>query len=161
MENQSYSNYITARYGDNTYDIINKYQDADKSSKLLTLDIEFLSKCKKSDIIPIHCRLGGRRSVSPNTRKILKKTEKKLLNRSISKNYSKRWKCRQEKGFYELRIEGTLCLKDYILLQNITESKISRSIEIKAEKLNEKFERLLCVNAKHYSNVTQGEKDIY
>ena len=39
--------------------------------------------------LPI-CRIGGRRGASPIKKKMIGKTEKKLLNRSIVKNYSDR-----------------------------------------------------------------------
>ena len=51
-------------------------------------DIYFLSKCKKRDLIPIHCKLDDRASVSPVTWKMLKNTERKLVNKSIAKNNS-------------------------------------------------------------------------
>ena len=85
MERQSYKNYILNKYGDIVFKTL-------KTTETLNKDIEFLSKCKRSKIIPTHCNIGGRRSASPMTRKMIEETERKLLNRSIVKNYSKRWK---------------------------------------------------------------------
>ena len=45
-------------------------------------DIEFLNKYKKSNIVPTHCKLEGRKDVSPAANKSLKNTEGKLPSRS-------------------------------------------------------------------------------
>ena len=51
----------------------------------------FLNNCKKSNIVPVHCKLGGRRDASPATKRLLRNTERKLWNRSIAKCYSNKW----------------------------------------------------------------------
>ena len=61
----------TITSGDNIYKEIICYQVSTKEIEVLNEDINFLSKCKKSRIIPVHCRLGERRSASPNTKKII------------------------------------------------------------------------------------------
>ena len=38
----------------------------------------FLNNCKKSNIVPVHCKLGGRRDASPATKRLLRNTERKL-----------------------------------------------------------------------------------
>ena len=115
MESQSYRTFfITTKYGDETYKTIQEYQSALRSEKIINEDIYFLSKCKKRDLIPVHCKLDGRRSVSPVIRKLLKNTERKLLNRSIVKNYSKRWKQRNKGKNINEKLEEVLTVKDYI-----------------------------------------------
>ena len=51
-----------------------------------------LNNCKKNKIVAVHCKLGGRRDASPTTKRHLRYIEWKLLNRSIAKCYSNRWK---------------------------------------------------------------------
>ena len=60
--------------------------------KLLQQDIKFLNNCKKSNIVPVHCKLGGRRDASPTTNRLLRNTERKFLSKFIAKCYSNRWK---------------------------------------------------------------------
>ena len=128
MERQSYKIYINEKYGLNFINKINKFQQFYKDIEVLNQDIDFLSKCKRSGVVPIHCRIGGRRSASPTTKNILKASEKKLLNRSIVKNYSKRWKKQQEIKKVDLILEEKLSLTDYVKLQKLTEKKHSKSI---------------------------------
>ena len=78
---------------------------------------------KRSGITPVHCRVGGRRSASPTTRNILISIEKKLLNRSITQNYSKHWKLHQVKNKCDMKLEEKLSLKDNLKLTELTEKK--------------------------------------
>jgi len=84
----SYKHFIRNRYGDDTYQNILKHQKA-KSFEMVRRDIRFLARCKKEKVIPIHCRIRGRRSASPTTRKIIETAKSTLLSRSVSKSYSK------------------------------------------------------------------------
>ena len=79
MERQSYKNYIINKYGDIICKTLKEFQAATKTTEILNKDIEFLSKCKRSKIIPTHCKIGGRRSTSPMTRKMIEETERKLF----------------------------------------------------------------------------------
>ena len=108
MERQSLKDFIKNKYGDNVLKSINEYQKASKKEDILSKDIEFLSNCKRSSITPIHCRIGGRRSVSPTTRKLIGETERKLLNRSIVKNYTKRFKLLQTRKKIDCNLEEKL-----------------------------------------------------
>ena len=92
MTSHSYKEFITQKYGKKTYSNIISYQEKTRHLKLLQQDIKFLNNCKKSNIVPVHCKLGGRRDASPTTNRLLRDTERKLLNRSIAKCYSNRWK---------------------------------------------------------------------
>ena len=123
MERQSYSNYIKNKYGNNVFKDITSYQNSSKQIEILNEDIHFLSKCKRAGIIPIHCRIGKRRSASPNTKKIIQTTEKKLLNRSLVKNYSKRWKIEQKKLQHESRVDEILTIADYMKLKQIEKAR--------------------------------------
>ena len=143
MERQSYSNFIKNKYGENIYRDIICYQISTKEIEVLNEDINFLSKCKKSGIIPVHCRIGKRRSASPNTKRIIISTEKKFLNRSISKNYSKRWKHQQMKRQRELSIEEELSLADYMRMIELTSKKQQNTIAFKRQHLSKKSEKLL------------------
>ena len=114
MESQSYRTFIITKYVGETYKTIQEYQSALRSEKIINQDIYFLSKWKKRDLIPVHCKIGGRRSVSSVIRKLLKNTERKLLNRSIAKNDSKRWKRKNKLENIIAKVEEVLSRKDYI-----------------------------------------------
>ena len=121
----------------------------------------FLSKCKKRDLIPVHCKLGDRRSVSLVTRKLLKNTERKLLNRSIVKNYSKRWKQRNKlKNINEI-LEKVLSVKDYIDHEMKTHKKLDKLIEVKKKKLEHKFDKMLDTNANNSFNINRKDKEAH
>ena len=61
MKIQSYRTFVTTKYGgENT---MQEYQSDLRSNE----DIYFLSTCKKRDLIPVHCKLDDRTSVSPVT----------------------------------------------------------------------------------------------
>ena len=158
MNRQSFKQFIKNRYGNNIFENINNFQTAYVNIELLNEDIYFLSKCKGSGITPIHCRIGGRRSVSPTTKKFIKSTEKKLLNRSITKNYSKRWKFTQVKNKADKLLEEILCIQDYLQVAKLTEKKYSNKIHFKRRHLLQKFEKLLKERFKNYSTVTLEEK---
>ena len=161
MERQSYKNFITKKYGDNIFNCITEFQTAYKNTELLNIDIHFLSKCKRSGIVPIHCRIGGRRSASPTTKKMIGKTEKKLLNRSIVKNYSKRWKQNQIREKRESVLDEKLSLSDYMKLTELTEKRQSRKLERKTKQLANKFENLLKTKFKEKPQISIEEKKIY
>ena len=160
MENQSYRKFITTKYGDEAYKTIQEYQSALRLEKIINEDIYFLSKCKKRDLIPVHCKLGGRRSVSPVTRKLLKNTERKLLNRSIVKNYSKCWKQRNKLKNINEKLE-VLSVKDYIGHEIKTHKKLNKLMEVKKKKLEHKFNKMLDTNAKDNFNISQKDKEAH
>ena len=120
MERQSYKNYIINKYGDIVFKTLKEFQAATKTTEILNKDIEFLSKCKRSKIIPTHCKIGRRRSASPMMRKMIEETERKLLNRSIVKNYSKRWKQQRIKESKENLLQENLSLADYAKVLALT-----------------------------------------
>ena len=113
MESQSYRTFITRKYGDEIYKTKQEYQSALRSEKIIYEDLYFVSKCKKRDLIPVQCKLVGRRSASPVTRNLLKNAGKKLLNRSIVKNYSKRWKQQNKLKNINEKLGEVLSVKDY------------------------------------------------
>ena len=124
----------------------------------MSRDIEFLSKCKRSGITPIHCRLGGRRSASPTTRKFLRDTEKKLLNRSIVKNYTKRFKQRQIKKKQDSVLEENLSLNDYMNIQRLTEKRNSKILDRKTSHLSTKFQKLLKTKVTQSTTISDEER---
>ena len=64
--------------------------------------------------MPVHCNLGVKRSVSPVRRKLLKNTERKLLNKYILKNYSKHWKQRNKLKNINEKLKEVLSIKNDI-----------------------------------------------
>ena len=161
MESQSYRIFIITKYGDETYKTRQEYQRALRSEKFINEDAYFVSKCKKRDLIPVHCKLGGKRSVSTITRKLLKNTERKLLNRSIVKNYSKRWKQRNKFKNVNEKLEERLSVKDYIDHEMKTHKKLDKLIEVKKKKSEHKFNKILDTNAKDNFNISQKDKEAH
>ena len=102
------------------------------SNNINTLNehILFLSKCRRSGIIPIRCRIQKKkkRNASCTTQKVIKTTDQKLLNRLITKNFTKRWRLEQRgKRFDEnLSERNHLNEKNKKLLQTTNETKTRR-----------------------------------
>ena len=103
------------------------------SNNINTLNehILFLSKCRRSGIIPIRCRIKKKkkkRNASSTTQKVIKTTNQKLLNRLITKKFTKRWRLEQKgKRFDENLSEGKhLNEKNKKLLQKTNETKTRR-----------------------------------
>ena len=161
MESQFYRTFIATKYGDETYKTIGGYQSALRSEKIVYEDIYFLSKCKKRDLIPFHCKLHGRRSLSSVTRKLLKNTERKLLNRSIAKNYSKCRKQRRKLININEKLEEALSEKDYIDHETKAHEKLDKLIEVKKKKLEQKFNKILDTNVKDDFNISQKDKEAH
>ena len=81
------------------------------SGKYITKDLRFARK--NWDLLVVTFR----RSVLTTTRKLLKNSEKKLINRSIVNSHSKRWK---QKNWLKLiieRLQDLLSVKTYIGLE--------------------------------------------
>ena len=72
----------------------------------------FLNNCKKSNIVPVHCKLGGRRDASPATKRLLRNTERKLWNRSIAKCYSNKWEVNKILENSINQLQDNLSIKD-------------------------------------------------
>ena len=163
MERQSYKSFITNKYGEITYRKIINYQNNYNNIYRLKQDIDFLTKCKRSDVIPIHCRMKKRRNTSPGTKKLIKTTERKLLNRSISRNYSKRWKLQQNRKNNDNFLEEKLSVKDYCDLLKLTEKRTNSKQTYIKEHLNNKYENLLrkkvIENRLITSDITIDEKE--
>ena len=130
--------FITQNYGKKTYSNITSYQGKTGHLKLLQQDIKSLNNCKKSNIVPVHCKLGGRRDASPTTHILLRNTEKKLLNRFIAKCYSNRWKANKILQNSINQFEDTLSTKDYWELIIFTDKKIKSRVKRKLETLDKK-----------------------
>ena len=102
------------------------------SNNINTLNehILFLSKCRRSGIIPIRCRIQKKRkrNASCTTQKVIKTTDHKLLNRLITKNFTNRWRLEQRgKRFDEnLSERNHLNEKNKKLLQTTNETKTRR-----------------------------------
>ena len=112
------------KYGKKTYSNIIHYQEKTRHLKLLQQDIKFLNNCKKSNIVSVHCKLGGRRDESPTTKRLLRNTERKLLNRSIAKCYFNKWKANNILQNSINQLEDTLLIEDYCKLVVFTEKNI-------------------------------------
>ena len=143
MTSHYYEEFITQKYGKMTYSNIISYQEKTRHLKLLQQDIKFLNNCKKSNIVPVHCKLGGRRDASPTTNRLLRNTERKLLNRSIAKCYSNRWKANKILQNSINQLEDTLSIIDYCKLILFTEKKIKSRVERKLETLDKKYQKLI------------------
>ena len=142
MTSHSYKEFITQKYGKKTYSNIISYQEKTRHLKLLQQDIKFLNNCK-SNIVPVHCKLGGRRDASPTTNRLLRNTERKLLNRSIAKCYSNRWKANTILQNSINQLQDTLSIIDYCKLIIFTEKKIKSRVERKLETLDKKYQKLI------------------
>ena len=143
MTSHSCKEFITQKYGKKTYSNIISYQEKTRHLKLLQQDIKFLNNCKKSNIVPVHCKLGDRRDASPTTDRLLRNTERKLLNRSIAKCYSNRWKANKILQNSINQLEDTLSIIDYCKLIIFTEKKIKSRVERKLETLDKKYQMLI------------------
>ena len=70
-------------------------------------------------------------------------TEKKLLNRSIAKCYSNRWKANKISQNSEKQLEDPLSIRNYCKLVIITEKKIKLRVEKKLKTLDKKYKKLI------------------
>ena len=131
MTSHSYKEFVTQKYGEKTYGNIITYQEKTRQLKLLEQDIKFLNSCKKSNVVPTHCKFGGRRGASTATKRLLRNTERKLLNRSIAKCYSNRWKANKILQNSENQLEDNLFIRDYYKLMIFAEKKIKSRVERK------------------------------
>ena len=156
---QSYKKVITDKYGLKTYECINKFQATTSQISIINLDIKFMTKCRTTGIIPIHCKLGGRRDASPQTRKILRKAEGKLLNRSIAKSHTRRWRVQQMNKKVESKLEEVLNILDYCNMTNMTQNMVKNKLKFQEQKLNQKFEKLIRKEVKENYSVTKSEVD--
>ena len=132
-----------------------------KSEKIINEDVYFLSKCKKRDLIRVHYKIGSRRSISPVTRNLLKNTERKLLNKFIAKNYSKRWKQTSKLKNVNQKLVEVLNVTDYIDHETKVHQKLVKVIEIKKNKLEHKFNKMVGANAKDNFNSNQKDKEAH
>ena len=149
----SYKYFIRNRYGDDTYKNILKHQKFARSFEMVRRDIRFLAKCKTERVTPIHCRIRGRRSASPTTRKIIETAESKLLNRSVSKSYSKQTHLKNQMRDIGNKLHETLSKEDYLKLKNITKKKIEGACNQKDKRIDKKLQKLkVDKNTKTYQN---------
>ena len=102
----------------------------------------FLNNCKKSNIVSVHCKLGGRRDASPATKRLLRNTERKLWNRSIAKCYSNKWEVNKISENSINQLQDNLSIKDYSKLVIFTE-KIKSRVERKLKTLDKKYQKLI------------------
>ena len=112
MTSHCQKEFITRKYGKKTYGNIITYQVKTRQLKLLEQDIKFLNSYKKSNVVPTHCNLGGRWDESLATKRLLRNTERKLLNRSIAKCYSNRWKANKILQNSGHQLEDNLSIRD-------------------------------------------------
>ena len=131
MTSHFYKEFTTQKYGKKTFDNIINYLEKTRQVKLLQQDINFLNNCKKSSSIPTNCKLGVRRDASPENKRLLRNTEKKLLNRSKAKCYSNRWKANKILQNNEKQSVDTLSIRDYCKVVIFTEQKIKSRVESK------------------------------
>ena len=102
------------------------------SNNINTLNehILFLSKCRRSGIIPIRCRIPKKkkRNASSTTQKVIKTTDQKLLNRLITKNFTKCWRLEQRGKRLDKNLSERKHLneKNKKLLQTTNETKTRR-----------------------------------
>ena len=143
MTSHSYKEFITQKYGKKTYGNVITYQEKTRQLKLLEQDIKFLNSCNKSNVVRTHCKLGGRQDVSPATKRPLRNTERKLLNRSIAKCYSNRWKAKKILQNSENQLADNLSIRDYCKLMKFTEKKIKSRVEKKLKTLDKKYKKLI------------------
>ena len=90
----------------------------------------------------LYCKLGERRDASP-TKRLLRNTERKLLNRSIAKCYCYKWKANKIVQNSINQSEDTLSIKDYCKLVMFTEKKIKFRVERKLKTLDKKYQKLI------------------
>ena len=132
-----------------------------KFEKIINKDVYFLSKWKKRDLIRAHCKIGSRRPISPVTRNLLKNIERKLLNKSIVKNYSKRWKQTSKLKNVNQKLVEVLNVKEYIDHETKVHQKLVKVTEIKKNKLEHKFNKMLGANAEDNFNINQKDKEAH
>ena len=146
MTSHSYKKFITQKYGKKTYINI----------KLLQQDIKFLNNCKKSNIAPVHCKLGGRRDALSTAKWLLRNNEKKLLNRSIAKWYSDRWKANKILQ-NTIKLEDTIPTEYYCKLVIFTEKKIKSRVEWKLKTLDKKYQKLINKSRPQLNNLSKQD----
>ena len=125
--------------------------------KLLKLDIRFLNNCKKSNIVPTHCKLRDRKDASPTTKTILSNTERKLLNRSLAKCYSNRWETNKILQNSEKQLEDTLSIRDYCKLVIFTKKKIKLRVKRKLKSLDKKYKKLISKSRPPLNDLSEKE----
>ena len=81
--------------------------------------------------------------MSPTTKRLLRNTERKLLNRSIAKCYSNKWKANKILQNSINQLEDTLSVEDYCKLVIFTEKKIKSKAERKLKTLDKKDQKLI------------------
>ena len=105
--------------------------------------MKFLNNRKKSNIVPVHCKLGGRRDASPATKRLLRNIESNLLNRSTAKCFSNKWKANKILQNSINQLEGSLSIEDYCRLAIFTEKKVKSRLERKLKTLDHKYQKLI------------------
>ena len=138
----SYKHFIRNRYGDDTYQNILKHQKVEKSFEMVRRDIRFLARCKKDKVIPIHCRIRGRRSASPTTRKIIETAESKLLSRSVSKSYSKQTHLKNQMRDIGNQLRESLSTDDLNKFGELSKKKIEGACNQKEKRIDKKLQKL-------------------
>ena len=138
----SYKHFIRNRYGDDTYQNILKHQKVEKSFEMVRRDIRFLARCKKEKVIPIHCRIRGRRSASPTTRKIIETAESKLLSRSVSKSYSKQTHLKNQMRDIGNQLRESLSTDDLNKFGELSKKKIEGACNQKEKRIDKKLQKL-------------------
>ena len=145
--------------GDIVFKTLKEFQAATKTTEILNEDIEFLSKYKRSKIIPTHCKIGEKRPAPPMTRKMIEETERKLLNCPIAKNYSKRWKQQRIKESKENFLQENLSLADYAKVLALTRKRNFKKLNYKNQHLSKKFEKMLKKVTKNHNTLSPTEKE--
>ena len=155
----SYKHFIRNRYGDDTYKNILKHQKFSRSFEMVRRDIRFLARCKTERVTPIHCRIRGRRSASPTTRRIIETAESKLLKRSVSKSYSKQTHLKNQMRDIGNKLHETLSTEDLLKLEYLTKKKIEGACSQKDKRIDKKLQKLK-VDKNTKTNEKQGAPSV-
>ena len=106
-------------------------------------------------------RFNTSSSVLLVTRKLLKNTEKRLLNRSIIKKYSKHWKQKNKIKNRNEKMQEVLSVKDYIYHETKTHQNLDKLIEVNKKDLEHKFNKMLDTNAKCNFSISQKDEEVH
>ena len=90
---------------------------------------------------------------------MIEETERKLLNRSIVKNYSKWWKQQRIKESKENFLQENLSLADYAEVLALTRKRNFKKLNYKNQHLSKKFEKMLKKVTKNHNTLSPTEKE--
>ena len=84
---------------------------------------------------------------------MIEETDRKLLSRSIVKNYSKRWKQQRIKESKENLLQENLSLVDYAKVLALTRKRNFKKLNYKNQHLSKKLEKMLKKVTKNHSTL--------